>query len=206
MEFKTLMENRRAVNFFNVEKDLPETTLREIVALAAKTPSGFNLQPWSLMVLRDYQDKLRLQKLSMNQAKISEAPVTLIVLADRDGWKEGHPFVEKNFQENIRAGRATEDKREWFINTLAKLYGKHNDTIQAFACKIPVFLPCLSCWLQRAWGWILIPWTDLIMTGCERSLLFRKTIGFPCSWQWDILMTLKNSPLQNGERVMMKLL
>ncbi len=135
MEFEELMESRRAVNFFNQEKDLPEGTLEKIIEIAAKTPSSFNLQPWSLMVLRDSEDKLRLQKVSMNQAKISEAPVTLIVLADRDAWKAEHPFVEKTFQENIRAGGATEEKREWFINTLAKLYGKHSETMQGFACK-----------------------------------------------------------------------
>ena len=69
MEFKSLMENRRAVNFFNTQKDVSEDTLRDIIETAAKTPSSFNLQPWSLMVLRDYEDKLRLQKVSMNQAK-----------------------------------------------------------------------------------------------------------------------------------------
>ncbi len=30
---------------------------------------------------------------------MSEAPVVFIVLADLDGWKGGHAFVENNFKE-----------------------------------------------------------------------------------------------------------
>jgi len=45
--------------------------------------------------LRETADKERLKALAWGQPKIVEAPVTLIVLADKDGWKEGHPTVEK---------------------------------------------------------------------------------------------------------------
>ena len=52
---------------------------------AARTPSSFNLQPWS-HVLRDTEAKTKLQKRAWDQPKVSEAPVVLIVLADESGW------------------------------------------------------------------------------------------------------------------------
>jgi len=130
-----IFTERRAVNFFDTKKDVPEELVRKIVGLAANTPSSFNLQPWNLIVLREYNEKMRLQKLAMNQPKVSEAPVTMIVLADREGWKEGNPFVEKLFQENIKAGTMKEKQRKWFNNVRTKLYGQSNEAIQAFACK-----------------------------------------------------------------------
>ena len=50
------------------------------------------------------EEKLKLRQLAWDQPKVSEAPVVFIVLADRDAWKAGHPFVEKNFEEMVRAG------------------------------------------------------------------------------------------------------
>ena len=135
MDFIDVMNNRRAVNFFDPDKDVSDKTLKAMIQTAAKAPSSFNLQPWSLIILRAQEEKTRLQSLAWNQPKVSEAPVTLIVLADRDGWKEGHRFVEKNFQEMIKAKAMTEDQRQWFADARTSLYGGTGEKQLAFACK-----------------------------------------------------------------------
>ncbi len=135
MDFLDVINNRRAVNYFDPDKDVPNRMLKELIETAAKMPSSFNLQPWSLIVLRDPKDKKRLQELAWSQPKVSEAPVTLIVLGDRDGWKEGHRFVEKNFQEMIKAGSMIDEQRQWFSDARTSLYGENRDRQLAFACK-----------------------------------------------------------------------
>jgi nitroreductase len=135
MDFIDVINNRRAVNFFDPDKDVSDETLKAMIETAAKTPSSFNLQPWSIIVLRGHEEKKRLQSLAWNQPKVSEAPVILIVLADQDGWKEGHPFVEKNFQEMIAANGMNEDQRQWFADSRTSLYGESEDKQLAFACK-----------------------------------------------------------------------
>ncbi len=135
MDFKELINARRSVNFFDSARGVPENLLREMVAMASQAPSSFNLQPWSLIVVKDPERKKRLQKLAWDQPKVSEAPVILIVLADRDAWQSGHPFVERNFQEMIRAGMMTEEQRDWFKNARESLYGYSDDARQAFANK-----------------------------------------------------------------------
>jgi len=135
MDFIDVINNRRAVNFFDPDKDVAPELLQAMIETAAKAPSSFNLQPWSLIVLRDPQEKMNLQKLAWDQPKVSEAPVTLIVLADWDGWQEGHRFVEKNFQEMIKAGLMVEEQRQWFADARNSLYGLSSEAHQAFACK-----------------------------------------------------------------------
>lgn len=135
MDFEHVISSRRAVNFFDTTQDVPDALLRKAIGMAAKTPSSFNLQPWSLIALRKPEDKLRLQKLAMNQTKVSEAPVTLIVLGDRKGWADSSPFMEKLFQEMIKAGSTTEDGRDWFAKARKNLYGKTPNSELAFACK-----------------------------------------------------------------------
>lgn len=135
MDFIDVINNRRAVNFFDPDKDVPPQLLKAMIETAAKAPSSFNLQPWSLIVLRDFQEKMKLQKLAWDQPKVTEAPVTLIVLADRDAWQEGHRFVEKNFQEMIKAGLMAEEQRQWFEDARNSLYGLNSEARQVFACK-----------------------------------------------------------------------
>lgn len=135
MDLKEVINSRRAVNFFDPQKDLPEDLLRQIIETAAKTPSSFNLQPWSVIVLRERDDKLRLQKHAWDQPKVSEAPVALIFLADMDGWQEGHHFVEKNFDSLVKTGMMEESQRDWFLGACKNLYGSSPKRQVAFACK-----------------------------------------------------------------------
>ncbi len=135
MTFKEVIYGRRAVNFFDPEKDVSELLLNEMIEMGAQAPSGFNIQPWSLIVLKEHADKMRLQKHAWNQPKVSEAPVTLIVLADTEGWKTGNPFLEKNFQEMVNSGAMTEEQRQWFYGVCDSLYGASEARKVAFSCK-----------------------------------------------------------------------
>ena len=152
MEFSEIINNRRAINFFDPSKDLSDKLLENIIDMASHSPSSFNLQPWSLIVLKDKADKLRLEKLAMNQAKVSLAPVTLIVLADKNGWQEGHRFVEKNFQEMIKAGLMDETRRIWFKNARENLYGSSEQASLAFACKNAGFFAMALMFAAKNFG------------------------------------------------------
>lgn len=135
MKFKELMEGRRAVNFFDPNRDVPDNLVREMVTLAARTPSGFNLQPWSLMILRDREKKEKLKGHAWKQEKITDAPVTMIILADMTGWTFDNPFAEKTFNEMVKSGEMDESKRGWFANAASSLYGASDTRQVAFACK-----------------------------------------------------------------------
>lgn len=135
MEFKDVINKRRAVNYFDTEKNVPENLIKEMIETAAKAPSSFNLQPWSIIILKDIEEKSRLRKLAFDQPKITEAPYVFIILADRDGWKEGHPVTDKNFIRQVESGRKKEEEKGTYINTLKALYGETTEKQQAFAVK-----------------------------------------------------------------------
>ncbi|MBF0099444.1 MAG: nitroreductase family protein [Desulfobacterales bacterium] len=135
MEFKHVVENRRAVNFFDPDKQVPDSMLKQMIEMAALSPSSFNLQPWNILVVKTPDDKARLRKLAFDQPKVTEAPVVLILLADRLGWQGNHPTFEKNFSEMQKAGSITPDKREWLENVTQNLYGASDSQQMAFACK-----------------------------------------------------------------------
>ena len=169
MEFRDVIYGRRAVNFFDPEKDVSEDLLREMVEMASHTPSGFNLQPWSLMVLRDKSDKLRLQQHAWNQPKVSEAPVTMLVLADTDGWKPGHPFVEKNFREMVRTGAMKEAQRDWFDGVCQSLYGTSEARRVAYACKNTGFFAMALMLAAKSLGLDTHPMDGFDMEGVHKE-------------------------------------
>lgn len=134
MNFQELSRTRRSINFFDPDREVPGTFLRQMVELAAATPSSFNLQPWNLMIIKHQEEKERLKALAWDQPKVVEAPVTLVVLADKSGWQEGHPVFERTWDEMVKSGMPSE-QRDWFLNATSSLYNWHGDANLAFAAK-----------------------------------------------------------------------
>lgn len=135
MDFKELAEKRRSINFFDPQQKVEESLLTELIETAAMTPSSFNLQPWNLLTLTSFEDRQKLRPLAWDQPKVTEAPVILVVLADKDGWREGHPTVEKNWLEMLSSGAMKQEQREWFLDAANSLYNWNPDANLAFAAK-----------------------------------------------------------------------
>lgn len=95
-----LILDRRATMHFKPD-DVPDDFLRAILRLGAQAPSGYNLQPWRFIVVRDPDNRKRLQQAAFDQAKVGEAPVVLIAV----GMKEESPkLVDEVFREGVERG------------------------------------------------------------------------------------------------------
>ena len=62
--------------------EVTEAHVRAMVAAAQSAPTSSNLQPWSVVVVRDPERKARLAAYAAGQAFIEEAPVLLVWVAD----------------------------------------------------------------------------------------------------------------------------
>ncbi|MGA2331692.1 MAG: nitroreductase family protein [Syntrophales bacterium] len=138
MEFTKTMTERRAVNYFDPGKPVTDDQLKKIVETAALAPSSFNLQPWQLIVVKSPADKERLKAVAWNQPKITEAPIVLIVIADRGGWKSGHPTFENVWQNMLDLSYMKPAQREWIEEGTKSLYDG-NEKALAFAVKNAAF-------------------------------------------------------------------
>ena len=86
MSAKEIFEERRSINFFDKQRGLEDQLLKDIINRAVLAPSAFNLQPWQIIAVKSKEAKEKLYKLSSNQPKILEAPVTLIIVGDKNGF------------------------------------------------------------------------------------------------------------------------
>jgi len=106
------IKDRRATPSF---EDVPihSADLEKIIRAGLEAPSGYNLQPWRFIVLRDREQKKKLRQASFNQPKIEQASAVIIACGDPQGWKNGdvdemlrisaeHGFTDPAAQERTR--------------------------------------------------------------------------------------------------------
>lgn len=76
----TAIEERRTTVLFDTARDISDWQVSELVRLATKAPTSFNLQNWRFIAVRTPEAKARLRAVAWDQAKITEAAVTFIVI------------------------------------------------------------------------------------------------------------------------------
>ncbi len=96
---QTVLE-RRATNQFTDEA-VSDEYLNAILRLAAQAPSGYNLQPWRFIVVREAANRQRLMAAAFKQPKVGQAPVVVIALGMKEEWKR---TADEVFREGAERG------------------------------------------------------------------------------------------------------
>src|SRR5437588_2914364 len=86
---KPLLEairNRRATPDFD-STPLPDPDLKQIIDAGLHAPSGYNLQPWRFVVVREPAHRKSLRAAAFNQPKVESASVVIVACADLKAWQ-----------------------------------------------------------------------------------------------------------------------
>lgn len=125
MDIIQAFKERRSINFFQPNKEIPEEKLKQLLEIANLSPSSFNLQPWQVIVVKNPEKKKILKKCAFNQEKVEEASVDLIIIADPDAVEKNIDKVLKSWEE---LGYITPGKKETIRNMALNLYGSPDST------------------------------------------------------------------------------
>src|SRR5713226_3881268 len=82
---KAIAERRATLSFDG--SPIPDDALSATVRAGIESPSGFNLQPWRLIVIRGAEQKRRLREAAMNQLKVEEAGAVIVCCGDLNAWR-----------------------------------------------------------------------------------------------------------------------
>jgi len=124
---ENIFEKRRSIKFFDKNKSLSEELLKKIIDTAVLAPSSFNLQPWRLIAVETKEAKMRLYNAAMQQDKVLDAPVVLIVVADHEGYAEHNPMWHHI------AKTMSEKRLQGAMRATARIYGKDEKTRTMYA-------------------------------------------------------------------------
>ena len=119
-----LADNRRSVRKFTSEP-IPQRDLRELVRLAGRAPSAFNVQPWRFVVVTDAALKERLREAAYGQPQVTGAPAVIVLYSDVGDAlatidEAIHPDVQGEKREAQKKGifgsfahRSDEEREAW---------------------------------------------------------------------------------------------
>src|SRR5437016_7486438 len=80
------IRNRRATPNFD-SAPLPDSDLKQIVDAGLHAPSGYNLQPWRFVVVREAAHRKALRAAAFNQPKVESASAVIVACADLKAWQ-----------------------------------------------------------------------------------------------------------------------
>lgn len=81
MDLYELMMKRRSVRAFQ-DQEIPEPVVEKLLDVANNAPSGGNIQPFSIIVVRSREARSKLSELAGGQPWVKNAPLSLIFCID----------------------------------------------------------------------------------------------------------------------------
>src|SRR5690606_24875252 len=75
----SLIERRVSANLFDASHNLADAEIEELVRLATRAPTAYNLQNWRFIAVRTAEAKTRLRALAWNQSTVETASVSFII-------------------------------------------------------------------------------------------------------------------------------
>ncbi|MGE5678506.1 MAG: nitroreductase family protein [Pseudomonadota bacterium] len=123
---KTIIKERRSANNFIEGIKLPEEDLNEIFDQLRLAPSCFNLQHAHYLVITDHDSKELLRKAAFNQYKIHTASAAILVLGDKDAYKD----AEKIYSGFLSLGIYQDFEYQKLIQDINGLYESRGKDFQ----------------------------------------------------------------------------
>ena len=117
------IKHRVSANAFDPSRSLTRAEIEELVSYALEAPSSFNLQHTRFIAVVDPAQKEKLKALSWNQAKVSDAAVTFIILGDT----QAHEKLPELMTRAVSTGHIEQGVADWFISAAADFYGQYEN-------------------------------------------------------------------------------
>ena len=89
MELLQAIKGRRSIRVFK-KQNVPEEIVEKLIDAASWAPSAGNIQPWEFVIVRKPVVKKKLAQAALNQAFVEEAPVVIVVCADKTRSSMGY--------------------------------------------------------------------------------------------------------------------
>ncbi len=119
-------ERRRSIRNY-ASAAIPEAELRDLLRLAGRAPSAYNVQPWRFVVVQTPELKQKLSAAAYGQQQILRAPATIVMYSDMLNALERmpesvHPDLPADKQQAavdsfraMFAAQSSEDRENWGV-------------------------------------------------------------------------------------------
>ncbi|EKU48983.1 nitroreductase family protein [Staphylococcus massiliensis] len=122
---KSIIDSRHTVKSFDPNVKIPHDTLNEILSLATKAPSSFNLQPWRFIIVEDDAVKAKIKPyVTVNTHQLETSSQFIIVVGDR----EHIPYKDAIYDSMVAAGYMAQEDADVKKEKIEKYYSTWTDS------------------------------------------------------------------------------
>lgn len=129
---------RRATPSFD-GSPIPDDMLLEILQAGMAAPSGYNLEPWRFIVVRDIEQKKKLREAAMKQPKVEEASAVIVFCGDLNAPRG--EYLDKVLDQSAKHGFNEEQNK--------KMKDLINKVFSAPAGNMMGLSPDYAVWVNR---------------------------------------------------------
>jgi len=102
MDVKTAIQTRRAVKHFDPQHEMTAAEEKELLSLAAHSPTAFNIQNWRFVVVRSREQRQKIRAAAWDQAQVTEASLLVVLCADLKSWTKQPQRYWQNVPDGVR--------------------------------------------------------------------------------------------------------
>jgi len=113
-----VIKSRISANRYDTGRKLSDPQISELIELATRAPSAFNLQNWKFVAVRSDDAKARLLPLAFGQQKVADAAVTFIVC----GTLDPHLTLADALKPTLNAGIIDEGLYNGWVGAARNMY------------------------------------------------------------------------------------
>jgi len=97
----TIFHERHSVRHFDASYKLSEQDIKEVLEIAGRAPSSWNLQHWKFVVIADAAAKEKLLPIANGQKQVIDASVTVAILGDLEANRNAEAVYRPVIQEGL---------------------------------------------------------------------------------------------------------
>ncbi len=117
-DFFKVAAERHSVKQYDPSVKMSEQEIKELLEIATKAPSSWNLQHWKFLVINDQAAKEKLLPIAYNQQQVVQASAVIAVLGDLEANKN----AEAVFGPAVSAGQMPEEVKNSLIGQIEYVY------------------------------------------------------------------------------------
>jgi nitroreductase len=192
MDFRELARKRRSNDHFDPTRQISDHQLEELFEFVALSPSGYDLQPWEFVVVRDPANKARLRACAFNQPKVTDASAMVIVCGSKDPARH----AERVFADSVAKGYYTPETGKKSVERVTKWRERSEEENRVWAVRSSALSAMSLLYAACDMGLASCP-----MEGFEADKV-RKEFAIPEGFEVVMLVALGYEAKPNRERRM----